>query len=89
MSVARLMTVDTVGTTYWIHLHGPWEGSGENRVEFKAPVGFDLTDDFHNYWITRKQDWIQIGVDDKALATWTPASLPAGTEGQWPFNRPL
>ena len=33
----------------------------------------DLTDDFHNYWMTRQKDRITIGVDKTTLGTFTPS----------------
>ncbi len=49
--------------------------------------GADLSDDFHDYWITRSADSITVGVDDTKWGTFTPDSLPAGAT--WVFNKPF
>jgi beta-glucanase (GH16 family) len=39
------------------------------------------------YWVDWRQDRITVGVDDRTLADFTPASLPAGAH--WAFNKPM
>ena len=82
------------GKTYYVTLHGPQgntayyggvNGTGQ-VVGTSGPIA-DLTGDFHDYWVMREPDIIVVGVDDTMLATFTPASLPAG--GTWVFNKPF
>ena len=82
------------GNTYYVTLHGPQgntdyyggvNGTGQ-VVGTNGPIA-DLTADFHDYWVMREPDIIVVGVDDTMLATFTPASLPAG--GTWVFNKPF
>ena len=47
----------------------------------------DLAADYHDYWVIREPDIIVVGVDGTMLATFTPASLPAG--GRWVFDQPM
>jgi beta-glucanase (GH16 family) len=56
-------------------------------VTTRPPAGTGLTDGFHTYWANRKPNYIQIGIDDTALAEYTPASLPPG--GLWVFDAPM
>ena len=69
------------GTRYNIALHGPGAD-----VESKGDIA-DLSADFHNYWVTRRADSITVGVDDVALAHFTPESLPEGAP--WVFSAPM
>ena len=47
----------------------------------------DLSTDFHTYWVTRKSDSIDIGIDNTTFGHWTPSSLSAGD--LWVFNQPM
>lgn len=76
-----IMELINTGTTYNVALHGP--GS---TVEQKGPIA-DLAADFHDYWMTRRQGSVTIGVDDATLATFTPESLPEGAP--WVFGDPM
>jgi beta-glucanase (GH16 family) len=55
-------------------------------VGTSGPIA-DLTDDYHDYWLDWRPNTIVVGVDDRTLATFTPASLPPG--GEWVFNKPM
>jgi beta-glucanase (GH16 family) len=56
-------------------------GTGFNLATH-AP--FDVTGDWHEYWLRWERDRIVTGVDNQEIATYTPASLPPGAS--WPFN---
>ncbi|WP_280829925.1 Ig-like domain-containing protein [Mycobacterium sp. OTB74] len=82
------------GKTYYVTLHGPQgntdyyggvNGTGQ-VVGTSGPIA-DLTTGYHDYWVMREPNIIVVGVDDTMLATFTPASLPAG--GTWVFNNPF
>lgn len=89
-----IMELVNNGDTYHVTLHGPQGGTDyyggvkvtDEVVGTKGPTP-DLTQDFHEYWVQRRPDFIRIGVDNQTLATFTPESLPPG--GQWVFNRPM
>ena len=76
-----IMELINTGTTYNVALHGPGAD-----VERKGQIA-DLSADFHNYWMTRRQDSVTVGVDDTALAAFTPAALPEGA--RWVFTEPV
>ncbi|MGV0795023.1 family 16 glycosylhydrolase [Mycolicibacterium sp. XJ1819] len=61
-------------------------GSGMHGTGFslanKAP--FDVTGNWHEFWMRWEPDKIVTGVDNHEIATYTPASLPQGAV--WPFN---
>lgn len=72
--------IDMANTYGGAGLHG----SGY-RLAAEAP--FDVTSDWHDYWLDWRPDHIVIGIDDQTLTTWTPSSLPPGTT--WAFNKPM
>ena len=89
-----MMELVNNGKTYHVTLHGP-QGQGDyyggvkvspEVVGTNGPIA-DLTDDFHVYWLDWRPNSIVVGVDDRTLATFTPASLPQG--GDWVFNKPM
>jgi len=89
-----IMELVNAGTTFHVTLHGPQgdtdyfggvERSGQ-VVGTKGPIA-DLTEDFHIYWLDWQPNNITIGLDNKTLANFTPASLPPGA--QWVFDRPM
>jgi beta-glucanase (GH16 family) len=84
-----IMELANVGTTYQVALHGPQGDSdylaGAGIVR-SGPIA-DLTDDFHDYWLSWRPNAITVGVDDVTLAVFTPASLPPGAE--WVFSQPM
>jgi beta-glucanase (GH16 family) len=89
-----IMELINNGRTYHSTLHGPQGdtdyfggGAASGKVVGTSGPIEDLTTDFHDYWLDWRPDYIAIGVDDRTLATFTPASLPPG--GQWVFNRPM
>lgn len=56
-------------------------GTGFNLAT-AAP--FDVTGDWHEFWLKWERDKIVTGVDSQVVTTYTPASLPQGAV--WPFN---
>lgn len=68
-------------TQYHVALHGP----GFDSVD-EAPID-DLSADFHDYWMTRGENSVTMGVDDTMLKAFTPEALPA--DSQWVFNDPM
>jgi beta-glucanase (GH16 family) len=67
-------------------LHGP-QGSGSYKLtgpgaDFSNPP-FPTDGAYHTYWCTRQTGIITTGFDNTTLATWTPASLPAGAIWQY------
>ena len=92
-----MMELVNNGDTYYVTLHGPqstptgttdyYGGSSSGNVVGNHGSVADLTADYHDYWVIRRPDEIIIGVDDKTLGVFTPASLPPG--GQWVFNAPM
>lgn len=89
-----IMELVNDGKTYHVTLHGPQGGTDyyggvkvtDKVVGTSGPID-DLTTDFHTYWLQWNPDHISIGVDERTLGTFTPASLPPGAE--WAFNRPM
>lgn len=69
------------GTVFNIALHGP-----DADVERKGDIA-DLSADFHNYWVARRDGSVTIGVDEVTLANFTPESLPEGAP--WVFSAPM
>ena len=76
-----IMELINTATVYNIALHGP-----DTDVERKGEIA-DLSTDFHIYWVTRRADSITVGVDDVALAHFTPESLPEGAP--WVYSAPM
>ncbi len=74
-----IMEVVNTGSTYNIALHAP-----NADVEQKGEIA-DLAADFHDYWMTRREHSITVGVDGTTLATFTPDSLPK--ESEWVFDK--
>ena len=66
---------------YHVAIHGP----GYDSVD-EGPIE-DLSDDFHNYWMSRTLESVTIGVDETALKTFTPEDLDP--ESPWVFNDPM
>lgn len=67
------------GKTYNVALHAP-----NADIEQKGEIA-DLSVDFHDYWMTRRENSVTIGVDGTTLATFTPDSLPQ--ESRWVFDK--
>lgn len=89
-----MMELVNDGNTFHVALHGPQgqtdyyggvKVSGQ-YVGTQGPIA-DLTQDFHEYWLDWRPNSIVIGVDDRTLGSFTPASLPPG--GEWVFNKPM
>lgn len=76
-----IMEIVNTAARYNVALHAPGAD-----VEQKGSIP-DLSADFHVYWVDRKPGSITIGVDEGALATFTPESLPAGS--RWVFDGPM
>jgi beta-glucanase (GH16 family) len=78
-------------TTYYTTLHGPISGNADTtadtqQAQFSGPIA-DLSTDYHNYWVRHLADQITVGIDNQTSGTFTPASLPPGS--QWVYNRPM
>ena len=74
-------------TTAYSSLHGPGSDARDNLLNQIITRGGDLSDGFHNYWMTHTRDSITVGVDDTKWGTFTPSSLPASAT--WVFNKPF
>ena len=84
-----LIEIYSIPTHYRITLHGPSTQAPASgyQVQFNGAIA-DLSQGFHNYWVTREQGRITAGIDSATLASFTPASMPPG--GQWVFdNQPM
>lgn len=68
-------------------LHGPIPGVKDFLQQQIAGEGPDLSADFHNYWVIRKENKITVGLDDVVWGTFTPAKLPPTAE--WVYNKPV
>lgn len=73
------------GWTQYSSLHGPTSSGRDYLQDQIITRGTDLSGEFHNYWITRAEDSITVGVDDTNWGTFTPESLPDGA--RWVFNK--
>lgn len=88
-----LMEIVSSASTYHVTLHGPQGqtdylgGDVSGQVIGTSGAIYNLSHDFHEYWLDWKPDSITIGVDHIELASFTPASLPA--EAEWVFNKPM
>jgi beta-glucanase (GH16 family) len=76
-----VMELINKGTEYHVALHAP--GADVTR---SGPTA-DLSDQFHSYWVTRTRGSITVGVDDRALAWFNPATLPP--DSRWVFDGPM
>lgn len=74
-------------TTHYSSLHGPMPGVRDYLQAQIVGDGPDLSDGFHNYWMTHAENSITFGVDDSNWGTFTPDSLPP--EADWVFNKPF
>lgn len=74
-----IMELVNTGSTFNVALHAP-----DADVEQKGEID-DLSADYHDYWMTRREHSVTVGVDDKILATFTPNSMPEGSE--WVFDK--
>lgn len=65
----------------------PVGGTAIHNGEFSSPVfmPFDVGTDWHEYTLDLRPDRITTLVDGKAVAGWTPSSLPPGVT--WMFDR--
>ncbi len=73
--------------THYSSLHGPTPGTGDHLQAQIVGDGPDLSDGFHNYWMTHIKDSITVGVDDTKWGTLTPDSLPP--QADWVFHKPF
>lgn len=76
-----IMELINDATTYHVALHSP---GGD--AEAAGPIA-DLSDDFHNYWMTRTRNTITVGVDGDVLRSFTPDDFPAASS--WVFRGPM
>jgi beta-glucanase (GH16 family) len=68
-------------TQYHVAVHGPeYDAVEEGAID-------DLSADFHDYWMTRRENSVTIGVDDTVLATFTPETV--APDSPWVFNDPM
>jgi beta-glucanase (GH16 family) len=74
-------------STRYSSLHGPVADVWNYMQDQIITRSGDLSGDFHNYWMTRTEDSITIGVDDTKWGTFTPDSLPESAT--WVFNKPF
>lgn len=73
-------------------IHGPWQGPPKHgdskwKLSFDGRLGFDVTEGFHTYTVTRSPDLIVIAIDGIEVGRYTPAQMPPGAE--WVFDRPF
>ncbi len=61
-------------------------GSSAHGTGFglQTAAPYDVTGDWHEYWLKWEKDKIVTGVDNQEIATYTPSSLPQGVA--WPYN---
>lgn len=74
-------------TVQYSSLHGPVADVWNSLQDQIITTGSDLSDGFHNYWMTRTKDSITVGIDDTNWGTFTPDSLPENAT--WVFNKPF
>lgn len=74
-----IMELINTGTKANVALHAPGAD-----VEKKVPID-DLSQGYHNYWMTRTEDSVTVGVDEDTLANFNAESFPS----PWIFNRPM
>lgn len=74
-----IMEMINTGSTFNVALHA----AGAD-IEKKGPID-DLSRDYHDYWMTRTDDSITVGVDKITLASFTAEDFPS----PWVFNRPM
>jgi len=74
-------------TTRYSSVHGPVSGVWDYLQDQIITFGGDLSQGFHNYWMTHTKDAITVGVDGTKWGTFTPGALPAGAT--WVFNKPF
>jgi beta-glucanase (GH16 family) len=75
-------------TNFHSTLHGPQSGNpGGYEIVVWDPNKLDVTQNFHTYWADRRPNYIQVGIDNIALGTFTPDLLPASS--QWVFEAPM
>lgn len=74
-------------TTHYSAIHGPVTGVWDYLQAEISGTGADLSTDFHNYWVTRSENSITVGVDGTVWGTFTPDVLPPAA--QWVFNKPF
>ena len=67
-------------------LHGPIPGVADFLQQQIVGEGPDLSADFHDYWVDRRENKITVGMDDVVWGVMTPESLPKDAE--WVYNKP-
>lgn len=76
-----IMELINEATTYHVALHGPG-----TDAEASGPIA-DLSNEFHNYWVTRTENSITMGVDADVLGSFNPGTVPR--ESSWVFSDPM
>jgi beta-glucanase (GH16 family) len=88
LDIAEMVSDDS---NFHVSAHGPQNPQESYPDGFEigawppSPIG--VSQDFHIYWANRQFNYMQVGIDDTTLATYTPASLPEGA--QWVFSAPM
>lgn len=82
-----VLELPSTSSTVYSTLHGPIEGTKQTRQAQLISDVADLSTEHHDYWVRHLPDEITVGIDDVALGTFTPGSLPKGAK--WVYNRPM
>lgn len=82
-----IVEMPSTTTTVYSTVHGPIAGSSNTQQAQIISTLPDLSDDYHNYWVTHLENRITFGVDNQTLGTITPDSLEPGET--WVYNRPM
>ncbi len=72
---------------WYASIHGPISGVEDYLQAQISGEGPDLSADFHDYWVIRRENAITVGIDDTVWGTFTPDSLPPSAE--WVYNKPF
>jgi beta-glucanase (GH16 family) len=78
-----IMELVNVADYYHVGLHASDGSGGDVRADGyvgKEGSSVDLSQDFHDYWVIRSPNRIQIGVDGTTLGDFTPADMPDGAD---------
>ena len=72
---------------YYTTVHGPVSGTDSTQqAQFSGPDD-DLSADFHEYWVQRDPERVTVGLDQRTIGVFTPASLHPGS--QWVLDQPM
>lgn len=76
-----IMELINDASTHHVALHGPG-----TDAQATGPIA-DLSNDFHNYWVTRTENSVTIGVDARVLKSFNRGGQPPASP--WVFNDPM